>query len=354
MQAASQWWTTLVTSKNPDEPLDKELQEWFYSKTMHIMQFFTFRPSTPSAVVSADMKSAFFSCATAERPFCIISTKGIKPAVDVRMSDDPFTAFLEELPVFPRKLNDSSKPIVIALRERGMLQDATFRDVLEDLRGRSLSEEEVVACLKWWIGISEKNPAGVADMRQEFLDAVVLTISSSENSDKRTMSLKGIQTFMNPQTVAVPMDGPLPSHLLPTSISQKINLTRLEQHLQWRTFTILDWARGVAEPPAQSNFSLVGSPDWADHVLQTLGRHWEHMVESTRTSIVELLSDLACIPTSVGMRVPEETYFAKTDHFPDLPIVNLPSMPQIKNNLKELLIKLGVRNHVDIQTIYEQ
>jgi hypothetical protein len=76
------------------------------------------------------------------------------------------------------------------------------------------------------------------------------------------------------------------------------------------------------------------------------------MTEPIQTSIVELLSDLACIPTSAGMRVPEETYFAKTDFFPDLPVVNLPSVTQIKGNLKELLTKLGVRKHVDIQTIF--
>ena len=354
MQDASQWWTTLVTSKNPGEPLDKKLQEWFYSKAVHIMQFFTFHPSTPSAVVSADMQSAFFNCATSERPFCIISTKGIKPAVDVRMSDDASTPLLEELPVFPRKLYERSKSMVKALRERGMLRDATFREVLGDIRRRSLSEMEVVSCLKWWISISGKNPAGVASMRREFLDAVVLTISSSENGDKRTIPLKEIQTFMNPQTVDGPMDGPLPSHLLPTNISQKFSSSHLEQHLQWRKFTILDWTKGVVDPAARTNFNIVECSDWAEHVLRTLGMQWEIMATSTRTSVVGLLSNLRCIPTSAGMKVPKQTYFATTDHFPDLPVVNLPSVPKIKNNLRELLVELGVREHVDIQTVYEQ
>ena len=358
MQAASQWWDTLVTSKNSGEPLDKELQKWFYSKAAHIMQFFTFHSSTPSAVVSTELQSAFFNCTTLERPFSIISTTGIKPAVDVRMPDPTFTAPLKELPVFPGELKDGSKPMIAALQERDMLKDATFYDILEDLRGRSLSEEEVVSCLKWWIGISAKNPApaGIDDMRQEFLNAVVVTVSTSANGDKRTMPLKGIKTLMNQQTVAIPMDGPLPSHLLPTSISQKVDLAHLEQHLQWKAFTILDWAKGVVDPAvyAQSNFNIVGSPDWADHVLQILGRHWEGMTGSTQASVVELFSDLACIPTSAGMKVPEEAYFAKADFFPDLPVVNLPSVTQIKGNLKELLTQLGVRKHVDIQTIYDR
>jgi hypothetical protein len=176
------------------------------------------------------------------------------------MSDNAFTPFLEELPVFPRKLDDSSKPMVKALQERGMLQDSTFGDVLEDLRGWSLSEKEVVACLEWWIGILKNNPAGVADMRQELLDAVVLTISSSENGNKRIMPLKGIQTFMNQQTIAVPLDGSLPSHLLPITISQRFNLAHLKQHLQWREFTILDWTKSVVDPASseQLHFWVIG------------------------------------------------------------------------------------------------
>jgi hypothetical protein len=32
-----------------------------------------------------------------------------------------------------------------------MLKDITFADVLKELRERPLSEEEMIACLQWWI-----------------------------------------------------------------------------------------------------------------------------------------------------------------------------------------------------------
>lgn len=357
MQDIKTIWDTSVASKKPGEPLDSEVRKWFYDKARHGLQFFTFHPSTPSAVVSSEMRSAFFNCVGRGQHFPVVSSAGIKSALDVRMPDPTFSKFLRELPVFPEELLDGSKLMVAALRERGMLKDITFADVLKELRERPLSEEEMVACLQWWINTSQQNPAGIDDIRRQLLGAAVLTVGSSDGGDERIIPLEGIQTFLNPRNVVVPTDGPLPDHLLPMTVSRKLDLTQLQKSLQWRELTVLEWVQHIVDPTVytqKSEFNIIKSPVWAERVLQVLGRYWQTLSKSNQTNVVGLLDKLACVPTSAGMKTPSEAYFSNADIFRDLPVVNFPPGGQIKGNLEKLLADLGVRKHVDLQVIFNR
>jgi hypothetical protein len=156
MQDMKAYWNELVASKKPGEPLDPDVRKWFYDRAGHNLQFFAFHPSTPSAVVSSEMRTAFFDCVTRGQTFPVVSSAGIRSALDVRMPDATFSSFLRDLPVFPEELMDRSRSMVAALRARGMLKDITFTDVLKELRERPLSSEEMVACLQWWISTSQR------------------------------------------------------------------------------------------------------------------------------------------------------------------------------------------------------
>ena len=356
MQDMITFWEASVASTSPGEPLDAEVRKWFYDRAKHNLQFFTFHQSTPSAVVSNEMRSAFFDCLN-RGTFPVVSSAGIKSALDVRMPDPTFSAFLKELPVFPEELLDSSKLMVAALRERGMLKDITFDDVLKELRGRPLSEEEMVACLQWWINTSQQNPAGIDHIRRELLSAAVLSVGASDNGDERIIQLGGIQTFLNPRNVVVPTDGPLPNHLLPMSVSRKFDLIQLQKSLLWRELTILEWVQHIVDPAVytqKSEFNIVESPVWADRVLQVLSRCWTTLSKVNQTNVIGLLENLTCIPTSAGMKLPNEAYFSNADIFHDLPVVALPSGVQIRGNLERVLADLGVRKHVDLQVIFNR
>ena len=351
------FWEASTASKKPGESLDIEVRKWFYDRAKHNLQFFTFHQSTPSAVVSNDMRSAFFDCVNRGQTFPVVSSAGIKSALEVRMPDPAFSAFLRELPVFPQDLLDSSKLIVAALRARGMLRDITFTDVLEELRERPLSEEEMVACLQWWIKTSQQDPARIDDIRRELLNAALLSVGPSDSGGERIVPLVGIRTFLNPRNVVIPTDGPLPNHLLPMSVSRKFDLTQLQKSLLWRELTILEWVQHIVDPAVytqKSEFNIVESPDWADRVLQVLGRCWTTLSKVNQTTIIGLLEKLTCIPTSAGMKLPNEAYFSNADIFHDLPVVTLPSGVQIRGNLERVLADLGVRKHVELQLIFNR
>ena len=356
MQDIGAHWDASVVS-TPGQHLDSGLRKQLYHRAGHNLQFFTFRESTPSPIVSKEMRSAFFNCIIEGQPFPIISSAGVISALDVRVPDPVLSTFPKKLPVFPEELLDGSKLMVMALQERGMLKDITFQDVLNELRERSLSEEETVACLQWWINMSQQDLVEIDDTQRQLLNAANVTINSLGNGDRQIIPLKGIQTFINPENDVIPIDGPLPSHLLPTSISQKFDLAQLQEYLQWRELTVLDWVQNLVDPAVytqRAEFNIVESPLWAEHVLQVLSSCWLTLSENERLAIFIFLNELTCIPTSAGMKMPGETYFSNASIFHGLPIVNLPSGVQIKGTLKRVLTWLEVWEYVDLEVICNQ
>ena len=355
MQDIKIQWDASVASKESDKPPNSEPRKEFYNKAEHNLRFFAFRASTPSALVSSEMQSAFFNCGVQGKPFPIVSSAGVRSAFDVWMPDRALSAFLPELPVFPEELLDHSKPMVAALRNEGMLESITLPDLFKELQKRPLSEEEMVACLRWWIGMSWDL---ISSQRRSFLVAAVLTVGSLDDGDERKIPLQGIQTFLNLQNIDIPTDGPLPDHLLPASVSREFNSAQLENSFQWRELTVLEWVQHIANPAVYTQkreFNIVESPVWADRVLQVLSRHWQKLSKAKKTGdVIRLLHKLACVPTSAGMKMPSEAYFSHADIFHDLPVVNLPSGVQIKDSLEEILADLGVRKHVDLQIIFDR
>ena len=246
----------------------------------------------------------------------------------------------------------------MAIREKGMLKDITFVDVLKELRERPLSEEEMVACLQWWIGVTQKGPAEINNMEGGLLGAAVLTVSSSDDGDRLTVPLGTVRTFLNPEKTSIPADGPLPNHLLPMNVSRKLDLTQLRKSLPWEELTVLDWVRHIADPAVytrKSEFNIVESQVWAGRILQVLGRCWQNLDRlDQRVKIIRLLGRLTCIPTSAGMKRPNEAHFSNGNLFHNLPVVNLPSGVEINGYLKDMLADLGVRKYVDPQVILDR
>ena len=356
MQSIGTDWET-VTSMRSDKTLDPELRKEFYDKARHNLQFFAFHRSTPSAVVSSEIQSAFFNCSIQGKNFRVISSAGIKSALDVRMPNPTISAFLPELPIFPEELLDSSKPVVAALQEKGMLKYITFSDVSKELRERPLSEKEMAACLQWWINTSQQNPMGIDENRRVLLGAAVLITGSPDSSDERKVPLETIRTFLNPRNITIPTDGPLPDHLLPINVNRKLDSVQLQKHLQWKELTVTEWVEHIVNPTVytqKNGFNIVESPVWAGRVLQVLGGCWSTLQEVSRTTIIGLLNTLTCIPTSTGMKTPSQAYFSEANIFGDLPVVELPPGFHIEGDLEGVLVGLGVRKRAELQVIFDR
>lgn len=351
MQDMKAQWGASVAS-NPGQPLDPELRKRFYGEAGHNLRFFAFHDSTPSPVVSRDMRSAFFNCVVPGQPFPIVSSAGVRSALDVRLPNSALSPFLKNVPIFPEEVYNGSGLMVADLQREGMLKDITFEDVIEELRARPLSEEEMVSCLNWWTDMFQRDPTGIHRNRRQFLNAGRLTIGPSDN--ERTIPLKAVQTFLNRQNDIFPADGPLPSHLLPMTISKKFDPIRLRDSLRWRELTVVEWVRHIVDPAVgnqRTEFNIAECPVWAERILQVLTKSWPSLSKVNKSRVAKLLDRVPCIPTSSRMEVPSKAYFSSAAIFHDLPIVNFPSGIPVKGNLETVLADLGVRKHVDLTLV---
>ena len=133
---------------------NEELHSWLRGRALHSLKFFTFHPSTPAVQVSVRLEEAFFSCSAASifsfigvapsaSSFPIISSLGVHPAGEVRMPDEAFSGFVKGIPVLPLDVLSGARKIVDKLRERGMIPDISFQDIIKELSSRPLAEPEV-------------------------------------------------------------------------------------------------------------------------------------------------------------------------------------------------------------------
>ena len=349
-------WDEAASAEGPGGLPDAELQSWLRARALHALRFFTFHPSTPSPVVSTAMETAFFTCATTH-PFSIISSEGVRSASLVHVPDPEFSGFLKRLPVISEDIVSGAKTMIAALRARGMIKNITFVDVLNELRSRPLSETETTACLKWWINVNKQgNNANLLQGRSQLLNALVVSISGPP---ERIMNLSDAQTFLNSRAggAIIPTDGPLPSTLLPTSVTRSFDPDVLGAVFPWKQLTIIDWLRHITDPKvaaANAEFNITLSAPWAERVLLVLARGWPSLPKPVLGDVINILSPMPCVPTSAGLKIPAQAYFASVNLFRDLPTVTMPSGASIKGPLEKVLQSLGVRKHVELQIVFDR
>jgi Protein of unknown function (DUF3684) len=351
-------WEKATLPGSPPNSLDEKLQASLRSRSLHALKFFTFYPSTPSAEVSSLLEASFFSCARGNR-FPLISTAGVREASEVRLPDSTLSGFLKYLPVLPDEILNDAQAMVTSLENRGMIKPITFPDVLKELRSRPLTEDEMIACIGWWIGVSRQYTTSNLTHRAELLDAATLTTRKSGSADGKTVALGSLKTFINSKSISniIPLDGPLPHHLLPVIISKNFSPSDISSAFPWTELTIPKWLEHVCSTDvriANVDQDLTISPTWAERVLTVLTRAWTTLSASAKGEIFSHLGNLACIPTSSGMRIPDQCYFPQANIFNDLPVVTLPSGTVPKGSLERVLQALGVRKHVDLQIIFNR
>ncbi|KAJ1300947.1 hypothetical protein OPQ81_003373 [Rhizoctonia solani] len=347
--------SSATSSTDKEDEGDKTLRTWLQSRCLHVLQFFTFHPTTPSSIVAEQFCAAFFtSGAMPNHSFPIISTLGVRPARDVRVYNAAFTGFLKNTPMLPPELAREARLMLAALRERGMCLDVTFQDVLDELKARVLDEQEAVALLKWRMGLdAELTRAHARELREVFLGAAVFCLKEEGKQDK-VVPLASIRTFINPRTSAIPLDSPLPDHTLPFAVSKQLGNADFRGLFGWTELGVPDWIAYLVNPTARKETGVDITLDavFAERVLGVIARAWPSLSAAQQQDVCTKLSDVPCIPTRAGIKIPTEAYFSNAHVFPDLPIIVMPKGTVVKGTMEKVLISLGVRRHVELQIVF--
>ncbi|KAF8160987.1 hypothetical protein B0H34DRAFT_699011 [Crassisporium funariophilum] len=342
-------------------PPSHDIQLRLTSQVLHALKFFMFFPSTPSPEVSSIMEAAFFSCSL-NGNFSIMTNKGIRNSKDVRLPDLTFSGFLKNLPTLSDEILVGAGSTISSLQRQGMIKAITFSDVLQELQSRPLNEDELIACLKWWIKVygeaGDRDP--LIPIRNQLLNAIILAYEpSSHGSIQKILPLSTIKFYINPKTLSgsIPSDGPLPEYLLPLAISKSFKPEVLAASFPWTEFSLVQWLSYICDSTtikASVEFDINTSPPWAERVLGLLARAWPSLSIRLKEEVHEILRERSCIPTSSGMKIPQQAYFSNVNIFRDLPVVTLPSGAAVKGTFERMLQELGVRKHVELQIIFNR
>lgn len=361
MERFRQAWATLGSEDEVSAEV-KKARGRITKQAIHLLRFFTFHPSTPSGLVSTHIESAFFATHVAA-PLEIISTRGPLAVTAVRMPHPQLTPWLPSLAVLTPDLatRADDEPMVARLRERGLLKDIRLDDVVDALERNPLDQGKAVGLLRWWISMT-KVPAFDGRLRGKVLDAAIFRVDASQGiGGERVVRLADIKTWLNPANI--PADMPLPEHTLPYAISKPLgNLPELAFAFDWHELGVTEWIRylvSIANPDpstpdsAPAEYDLTRSAPFVEKVLSTAARSWNRLSAQEKEGLKGTMNTIACLPTRAGFAKPQESYFADVDLFPDLAIIDLPSL-SIKGPLRAMLTALGVRSHVDLQLVFSR
>lgn len=333
-------------------PTETAARTAILARGLYALRFFSFRATTPSAAVGQEMERAFFSCSRSPKTMPLVSTAGVLAVDQIRMPNDQLLEFAPDLPVVtPATLTDASKAVA-RLRERGLLRDITFEDIVKQLGERPLTEKEMIACLKWWQQIAATDGYEV-QARNHLLDAAVLITDSS-----KVVPLSAVKTYVNPQASSVPTDMPLPPDTLPYSVTKDLKGQHITRIFGWQELTLAHYVRFLVNPPMSGRSGSDPETDvrvsaaFSERVLTMLGRAWQSISATQHQAIVAELKGIPMIPTKAGFKVPGEAYFEKNLLFDDLPTIALPKTTAIRGGLEKMLLAIGVRRTVDLQLVF--
>ena len=309
---------------------------------------FTFRESTPAAQTGQILEDAFWTCGK-RASIDVFSTCGVLPTHDVRIAPKDLS-FMEGIPVLPEQLVAEAKEFVDKLVDYGLVTEVNVTDIKKALEVSALSSKQVSEFLSW---VGKQSSGGQLDRAtiNSLLSAAVANDELADGTPSTVLVLGTMKYFVNASKI--PVDMPVPPTVMPFKFTKNLSKAELEA-IGWQELQIVPWVRWLLEESSDRNVlslqqDLTKTPAFASQVLPILSRQWENISSSSKTTLIELLSNHTVIPTKLGMKKPQEAYFPSVRLFDDLPVIT--GLNGVKD---KILLALGVRKTVELGVVFER
>lgn len=285
-------------------------------ETLYLHSTFTWNESTPSSEVGTLMEEAFWTC-NLKTTIATLSTQGVLPSSQVRIAPEEL-GFVEGIPLLPEAL--SGVGIVKKLMDYGVITEVTISDIKSELEGKALSAAQLQRFLEW-LGHKAKISEIDEVMVRSLLDVAVA--NDDEDDSGRVIVLSEMKHFLN--VSRIPPEMPVPPNTLPFKFTKKISKAELEM-LGFEDLHLIPWLRWLIENTGSrgglsTDQDITVSAAFASSVLPIVSKQWEGLSQSSKSTVIELLTPRTVIPTKMGMRKPAESYFPSVKLFDDLPVV---------------------------------
>jgi len=319
---------------------EKEVAQYL-PEALHLLKTYTFSDSTPSSQVGDHINQSFwtaFNSATVE----VFSTKGVLPSPKVRLRSPEVAKFINGLPMVPQELEKT--PFIEKLVEYGLLTTVTVSDIRQELSNKAMNKDQLATFITWAAKGSIDGKLDKATL-QGLLNVAVAMIGEKEDQGE-IVALSTIQHFI--VTGKIPPTLPIPPDTMPFSLTSHCSAREL-QALGWTPLEIYPWLQFLISDAARriDEQNMLKSPVFAAQVLGIVSKSWDSHSQSTKELIIRLLQSHPIMPTKLGMRRPQDSFFASVKLFDDLPVI------QGCNNIRDkFLAAIGVRKTLDLETIF--
>lgn len=337
----------LSTSGN--KKVSKEDLATIMPAAVHAFKQYTYQESTPALQVGQIIEEAFWTC-NQKASISIVSTRGVLSSLEVRLTSGEDLSFVDGIPVIPDEIVEKNSAFLHKLQEFGLLTEITTKDIKKELEARALDENQVSELLKWAARKLTNDQLDISAINSLF-DGTVGTLDEKYASTYPgpVLLLGSIESF--PNVSKIPSELPIPPTTIPFRFIKGIPKNQLEA-FGWSELQIVPWLRYLLEKDGSTlspEQSLTKSQAFAIQVLPVLSKGWEALSASSKTTVAELLSTRTVVPTKLGMRKPNQAYFASVKLFDDLPTVQ--GLQGVK---EKFLGAIGVRKTVELAVVFDR
>nr|POF17647.1 hypothetical protein CFP56_13061 [Quercus suber] len=337
-----------VVTASGHQKVDEKHLNTVIPAAVHACKQYSFEESTPAAKVGQFVEEAFWVCNT-KASIDILSTRGVLPSQQVRVASETLS-FVDGIPVVPDDLMKGANIFLTKLRDYGLLSDITNTDIKKELETQALTEQQVIELVKWICAkiSNEDMDAGVA---KSLLQGTVASIGEDyvATSSSPVLQLGQIKAFVN--TARLPANIPVPPDTIPYRLTRGLSPTQLHA-IGWIELQIVPWLRWLVQSDGRGfgqGQSLTGTPSVASQVLPVISKAWEPLSQSSKETVIELLTPRTVIPTKFGMKKPAQAYFTSVKLFEDLPTIT-----GLQGTKEKFLAALGVRKTVELNVVFDR
>lgn len=315
-------------------------------EAIHLLNTFTFRESTPSSNVAALVEEAFWTC-NKKASIDILSSCGVLPSQDVRLAVEDLS-FVEGIPVLPETLVEQASGFVKRLTDYGVVTEITISDIKKELEAKALTANQLIQFLSWLGHKARINDVDSA-MIQSLLNVAVANINDDDTEQSKVLVLGNVRHFINPSRI--PAEMPVPPNTMPFKFTKSLSKPELDA-LGWEDLQLVPWLRWLMENTGgrgdlSERHDLSQVVEFACLVLPVISKQWEGLSNSSKATVVELISPRTVMPTKLGMRKPSEAYFPSVKLFDDLPVIS--GLHSVKD---KVLTAFGVRKTIELGVVF--
>eukprot|EP00124_Ichthyophonus_hoferi_P000101 Ihof_evm21s3 gene=Ihof_evmTU21s3 len=339
-----------------DHPDDATLS--MYGHVAHILHTFTTIPSTPHSTVGK-LVARGFSHQSMGSP-TVLTLQGLVSADKALLPAHNMEQFIKgKMGVVPEHIYKECKKYFDRLQEAKIIRPLYLNDLLSEIYSRPIPVEECARLFNWW---SSKMLHTGLDNDRSYTHQMVRSVrllvdTDSDKSPDGKGASKGSTADSQPLILnsyiyyatakMIPSNLPLPKTVLPIEITHSMKKNDLQIY-GFKELTVIEWVDFVCNNHC---YEIEHDIAFAEGVLTVISCYYLSLKPSDQSHMTSRLQLLQCIPTTQGLMLPEAAYFPGVTMFQDLPHFVFAQKNKVN---KQLLIGLGVREHVALDMVFER